>query len=396
MLCLIIAGEQIINKIMTFESNHLVMQPLLSFFCGLTRTNSSVLRALFAAFTAALAISSAHVAHASTQLNGAGSTAAAPVYNLWATARARSHAFTLSYDAVGSSAGIKKFQAKEVSFGASDVAISQAELDKNGWVMAPTFVTAAVPVVNLPKVGSNKIRLSGEVMAGIFSGEIARWNAAPITTLNPDLPLPDLAIKPIVRGDGSGTTYYFTEFLSASNAGWKAKYGAKSSIAWPAGFSQAQGAPAIAKLVKETVGAISYLDLTTASESGVSQVLVRNAANAFVAANAQSVNAAMTRSEWFTKNNFQASLINQEGVASWPIPMATFIYLPKITQTPAETQLALDFFVWALLRGDAALEGSSFVRLPDKLQGTVFKALSSVTDKSGRPMGMEALSRNAK
>lgn len=325
-------------------------------------------------------------------LSGAGSSAAAPVYRAWATAYGRTQAFQLNYDSVGSTRGLKKIHAREVSFGASDVAPPEQELVQDGLVLVPTFVSGVVPVVNLPKIGNGKLHLSGEVLAAIFLGQITRWNAPEIQSLNSALSLPDLPIKPVVRSDGSGTNHYFTDYLSKISPAWKERIGVKSTIAWPAAFMGAKGSESQAKTVKETVGAIGYIDFNYVSGYGLNPVQLRNAAGEFVAPGVDSFRAALRASAWYDEGNFHASLANLPGKASWPITMGSFVLLPKAGENSANSSQALRFFIWALLKGDQVVEGMSFVRLPDKIQALAFKNLSSVTDQQGRALGMEAWS----
>lgn len=322
-------------------------------------------------------------------LSGAGSSAAAPVYREWAKAYGRTQNFQLAYDPVGSTAGLKKIRDKEVGFGASDVAPPEHELIKDGLVLVPTFVTGAVPVVNLPKIGSSKLRLSGEVLAGIFLGEITRWSAPEIQRLNSGLTLPDLPIKPVVRSDGSGTTYYFTDYLSKISPLWKAKIGAKATVTWPTPFMGAKGSDGVAKAVKETAGAIGYIDFNYVAHYGLTSVQLRNATGEFVAPDVDGFRSALLESDWFGRGDFHASLANLQGKNSWPITMGSFVLVPKLSDRSEETAKALRFFLWALLKGDQVVEDMNFVRLPDKIQALAFKALSSVKDRQGKSLGLD-------
>lgn len=355
---------------------------------------SSRLHRLISTISFALLAQGLPLSGGAETLSGAGSSAAVPVYRAWATAYGRTQAFPfqLNYDPVGSTTGLKKIRAREVGFGASDVAPPEQELIQDGLVLVPTFVTGAVPVVNLPKIGNGKLRLSGEVLAGIFLGQITRWNAPEIQHLNSGLSLPDLPIKPVVRSDGSGTNHYFTDYLSKISPAWKERMGVKSTIAWPAAFIGAKGSDGEAKAVKETAGAIGYIDFNYMTSYGLNPVQLRNAAGEFAAPGVDSFRAALRASAWFSEGDFHASLANLPGKDSWPITMGSFILLPKLSDKPAETTQALRFFVWALLKGDQVVEGMSFVRLPAKIQSLAFKALSSVTDRQGKPIGMEAWS----
>jgi phosphate transport system substrate-binding protein len=354
-----------------------------------------IAESLWVTLVAVLALSPL-AASAGETLVGAGSSAAAPMYRAWATAYGRKQDFQLAYDPAGSSAGLKKIKANEVGFGASDVAPSEQDLAKDQLVLVPTFITGAVPVVNLPKVSNGRLRLSGDVLVGIFSGRITRWNAPEIRSLNSGLTLPDLGIKPVVRSDGSGTTYYFTDYLSHVSAEWKGKFGAKTSIAWPANFVGAKGSDNVAKTVNETVGAIGYIDFNYIDEYGLNPVQLRNAAGEFVSPTVGGLRAALRASDWYSTGDFHASLANLPGTQVWPITMGTFVLLPRVSNKPEETARALRFFVWVLLKGDQVAEDMSFVRLPNKMQALAYKALVSVTDQQGSPLGLMAMEKLSK
>jgi phosphate transport system substrate-binding protein len=294
----------------------------------------------------------------------------------------------LNYDAVGSSAGVKKIGAREVDFGASDVAPPEAELGKLGLVIFPIAITGIVPVVNLPKIGDGQLHLSGDVLARIYLGEITQWNAPPIALLNLGLNLPDLPIRVIARSDGSGTTYNLTDYLSKVNAAWKSGNGAKSTIAWPGSFVTVKGSDGIVKAVKETVGGIGYVDYGYVKDNRLTGVQIKNADNEFVSAGVGSFKAALQFSEWASKGTFNTTLTNQPGKSSWPITMGTFALLPQVTDKPEQTQRALKFFVWAFTSGDALVQSQNFVRLPDRVQAAAFKSITSVKDKAGTAIGL--------
>lgn len=324
-------------------------------------------------------------------LTGAGSSAAAPLYRAVATAYGSKQDFQLVYDPAGSSTGLKKIKAGEVGFGASDIAPSQTDLTKDQLVLVPTFITGVVPAINLPKLGPVSLRLTGPVLADIYLGKITRWNAPEIQSLNTDIKLPALEIKPVVRSDGSGTTFYFTDYLSRISPEWKEKFGAQSSIAWPANFTGVKGSDSVAKTVKETTGAIGYVDFNYVTEYSLGTVQLRNASGEFVSPGVATFRTALRASEWSGKGDFHATLANLQGSNVWPITMGTFVLLPKVSSKPAETANAVRFVIWAMLKGDRVIEAMSFVRLPDKMQALAYKELSSITDKDGRLIGLQAV-----
>jgi phosphate transport system substrate-binding protein len=321
-------------------------------------------------------------------ISGAGSSAAAPIYKTWAAEYQKVSGNILNYDAVGSSAGVKKIGAREVDFGASDVAPPESELGKLGLVVFPIAITGIVPVVNLPKISDGQLRMSGDVLARIYLGEIAQWNAPPIAQLNPNLSLPDLPIRVIARSDGSGTTFNFTDYLSKVNATWKSGNGTKSTIAWPGNFVAVKGSDGVVKAVKETVGGIGYVDYGYVKENRLVGIQMRNSDNEFVTAGVGTFRAALQASEWSGKGTFNSTLTNQPGKSSWPITMGTFALVPQVTDKPEQTQRALKFFVWAFTSGDALVQSQNFVRLPDRVQAAAFKSITSVRDKSGNLIGL--------
>jgi len=345
----------------------------------------------FTTFAALLALCPALPAAAAETLTGAGSGAGGPVYRAWAELSGRKQDVKLSFEPSGSAAGVQKIRARAVAFGATDVALSAQELAKDQLVLVPTFVTGMAPVVNLPKIANGKLRMSGEVLAAMYLGSVTRWNAPELQELNPGVALPDLAVKVFGRTDASGTSFYFTDYLSRVSPAWKDKFGAHTVNVWPSHVIAVKGFDPMAKAVKDTVGALGYVDYNLAVRENLNIVQLRNATGEFVAPNVESFRLALQRSEWTTKGNFLASLSNLSGHGVWPIPMGTFVLFPKTADKPADTTRALKFFAWTLFHGDQIAEEMGFVRLPDTMQSVAFKLLSSVTDQQGHALGIDAL-----
>jgi phosphate transport system substrate-binding protein len=317
-------------------------------------------------------------------LSGAGSSAAAPIYRSWAAQYQNAGGPGLSYESVGSSAGIKKIKAEQTGFGASDVAPSNDELSKSGLVLFPIAITGISPVVNLLKIGDGQLRLTGPVLARIFLGEIAQWNDPAVAQLNPGLSLPAMPIKVVVRSDGSGTTYNFADYLSKVNATWKTTYGAKTSLTWPSTFIGSKGSDGVVKSVKETIGAIGYVDYGYVKVNRLLSVQMADADGEFIQPSVASFRSAMQASEWNSKGTFSSTLTNIPGKGAWPITMGTFVLVPQVAKKVEQTTAALQFFVWAFMNGDALVQQNNFVRLPDRMQSLAFKAIASVKDSSGK------------
>ena len=324
-------------------------------------------------------------------ISGAGSSAAAPIYQSWAREYQKGSGVSLAYESIGSSAGLKKIKARETGFGASDVAPASDELARDGLVIFPIAITGIAPVINLPKVGDSQLRLTGEALARIFLGEINHWNAPELQKLNPGLALPDLPIKVVVRSDGSGTTYNFADYLAKVSPVWKEKNGVRTSFTWPAGFLAAKGSDGVVKAVKETAGAIGYVDYGYVRDNKLNAVQLKNLEGEFTKPSITAFRNALTNSEWVGKGSFTATLTNQPGKGTWPLVMGTFVVLPRVTEKPEQTLPALKFFVWAFLNGDTLVQENNFVRLPDRVQSTAFKTIASIKDKSGNLIGIDLL-----
>jgi phosphate transport system substrate-binding protein len=324
-------------------------------------------------------------------VTGAGSSAAAPIYQAWAREYQKATGIGMAYEAIGSSAGLKKIRAGEAAFGASDIAPSDAELAADQLVAFPIAITGIAPVINLPKVADGQLRLSGEVLAKIYMGAVDRWSAPDIRQLNPGLTLPDLPIRVVARGDGSGTTFNFTDYLSKQSSAWKEQYGAKATINWPAATMTVRGSDGIVAAVRETPGAIGYVDFGYLTEGKLASVQMRNKEGEFVRPGVHAFQAALASSEWASRGTFTTTLTDGAGKATWPLTMGTFVVVPRVTAKPEQTRTALQFFVWSFNHGDTLVRQSNFVRLPDRVQAAAFKAISSVRDKSGKPLGLSLL-----
>ena len=352
------------------------------------------MKTIYALLTLSWALLTTGAAGAQT-VTGAGSSAAAPIYRSWAKAYTKATGSGVAYDPVGSSAGMKKIQQQAVGFGATDVHPSDKDLIEHGLIALPVAITGISPIVNLPKVQNAQLRLTGEVLSRIFMGEITRWNAPDINALNPDTPLPDLPIKVVVRADGSGTTYNFADYLAKVSAPWKASFGVKTSIKWPDGHLAFKGSEGVAKGVRDTVGAIGYVDFGYVAEYGLASVQMRNAEGVFVKPSIDAFKAALANSEWSATGAFNNTLTQKPGKSVWPITMGTFVVFPKVTSNAEQTTQALKFIIWSFVNGDILVSENNFVRLPDRVQAAAFRVITSIRDQKGTPLGMSLISSSA-
>jgi phosphate transport system substrate-binding protein len=316
-------------------------------------------------------------------IHGAGSTAAALIYQGWGREYQNHAHVALTYESIGSGAGIKKIGAREVDFGATDVAPSDAELERAGLILIPVAITGIAPVFNIPRLNDQTLRLTGEVLAMIFMGQITRWDATEIADLNEGLKLPDMAIKVVVRSDGSGTSYNFGDYLGKVNKNWQGRMGAKTTYSWPENVIAVKGSDAVVKAVSDNSGSIGYVDFGYAREARLSVAQIKNSGGVYVKASAAAFRAALMGSSWVAKGVFKSSLTDMPGKDAWPLTMGTFVLIPKVFDSAEQATLTLNYFTWALLKGDKVVEENNFVRLPNLVQASAFRAMVAVKDKKG-------------
>jgi len=324
-------------------------------------------------------------------ISGAGSSAAQPLYRAWGAVYTQRAGIAIEYDAVGSSAGIKKIKEKQVDFGASDVAMSPEDLQQSQMIQFPSAISGIVPVVNIPGIKAGELKLSSAVLAGIFSHQITRWNDEAISSLNPGLSLPKAAIAAIARVDGSGSTYNLTDYLSRTSPLWKNNFGTQFIVKWPAEIQQVKGSSGIVAAVKQTSYSISYIDYNYVMQDKLAYVQLKNADGNFVAPNPASFESALNHSAWKTQGNFNEMLTEKSGANSWPITMGTFVIMPRIAVNSDKTIATLKFFSWGFIQGDRYVNNLDFVHLPDSVQAKIYKQMMTITDTKGNHLNWSPL-----
>ncbi len=330
-------------------------------------------------------------AHAADAISGAGSSAAAPVYKIWAAEYAKAKGAALDYAPIGSGAGMTKIKQHEVDFGASDIIASEADLKKFDLVMFPTVITGVVPVFNLAKVGPNAMHMTGEVLGRIFAGQITQWDAPEIKALNPGLALPSRPIHVIARADGSGTTYHFSDYLSRTSPAWKARYGVASHFDWPVGTLAVKGSGEVAKAVLATPDSISYIDYNYVIDHDLAGMSMKNAEGQFVSANVEAFHQAVMHSTWYTDGDFSTELSDLAGAGTWPITMGTYVAVPRIAISADRAQRTLGFLTWAYLHGDSLARQAKFVPLPERVQASAYREISRVVSTHGESLGARTM-----
>lgn len=315
-------------------------------------------------------------------VTGAGASFPAPLYAKWADAYNKTTGARINYQSVGSGAGMRQIKAKTVDFGASDAPLKDNELAKDGLVQFPTVIGGVVPVVNIAGVQPGQLKLSGQVLGDIYLGKVAKWNDPAIAALNPGVALPDAAIAPVRRADGSGTSFIFTNYLSKVNAEWKSKVGEGTAVNWPTGAG-GKGNEGVSAFVQRLPNSIGYVEYAYAKQNKMAHVLMRNASGAFVAPDDLTFKAAAAGADW--SKTFYQVLTEQPGKDAWPITGATFIMMHKVQDKPAQASAALKFFDWAYVNGDKAAADLDYVALPDSVKALVRKQWAEhIKDASGK------------
>ena len=339
---------------------------------------------------AALALAAAGGAFAAVpvlaqEITGAGSTFVAPVYTKWGEAAKSAIGVQVNYQAIGSGGGQTQIINRTVDFGASDAPMEAARLQSANLLQFPTVMGAVVPIVNLPGINSNQLKLTGPVLADIYLGKITKWNDPALAKLNPGVALPSFAIAPVYRADGSGTTFVFTSYLSAVSPEWKGGVGASTSVKWAAGTG-ARGNDGVAGTVKNIRGGLGYVENAYATQNNLTTTELQNKDGQFVAPTMAAFEAAAANGDWKGAQNFAVDLNNQPGATSWPIVSATFLLVPTNPKDGSRSADVLKFVDWAFKDGAAIASQLQYIPLPKAVQDNVRAAWRSSVMFNGQPV----------
>ena len=303
------------------------------------------------------------------QITGAGATFPNPVYQKWAEAARAATGIQVNYQSVGSGAGINQIRNRTVDFGATDAPLKPEQLAEANLLQFPTVMGSLVAIVNIPGIENEQLRLTGELLADIYLGKITRWNDPRIVDLNRGLTLPNLAIAPAYRADGSGTTFVWVSYLAAVSPEWKEKVGVGTSVRFPAGTG-ARGNEGVAGTVRQVRGAIGYVENAYAITNRLVTTQIRNKAGNFVKPSHESFTAAAAAADWSVPG-FAANIVDTPGPDAWPIVAPTFILLPTNPTDPARSANVRRFFDWAFANGDALAKELEYIPLPQATKDAV-------------------------
>jgi phosphate transport system substrate-binding protein len=318
-------------------------------------------------------IASARPVAAATQLTGAGATFPYPFFSKAFYEYSQKHQdVTVNYQSIGSGGGIQQFTAKTVDFGASDVPMNAEELKRaeasgGPAIQFPTTLGGIAVVYNLPGIVKGGLKLTRENVADIYLGKITKWNDPAIVKQNAGANLPDVAIVVVHRSDGSGTTYHFTDFLGHVSSEWKSKVGTAKSVSWPAPSAVGgKGNEGVAGQVRQTPGAIGYVELAYVIENKMTQAMVQNKAGRFVFCTASGVRSAAATRPNIDPTDF--SIVDAAGETSYPISGFSWGMVYESPGDKGRGKLVKDVLEWLVTGGQPIAATLNYVPLPTGIQ----------------------------
>ena len=312
------------------------------------------------------------------KIDAAGATFPDPIYKKWFGEFKAAHpSVQINYQAIGSGGGIKQLTEGTVDFGASDMPMTDAQIAdmKVKPLHFPTVLGGIVLTYNIPNVTA-PLKFSPEVLAGIYLGDIKKWNDPKITADNAGVKLPAEDIVVVHRSDGSGTTYVFADYLAKVSPTWKTKVGVNSSLSWPTGMGQSKN-DGVAGMVKQTPYSIGYVELIYAVQNKMAFAQLKNAAGKFVTASFDSVTAAAANSKDLGAD-FRGSITNASGPASYPISTYTWLLIPSQISDAGKKKAIVDFLTWMIGPGQTDAQPLSYSPLPKKIVDLEKKQIAEI------------------
>ncbi len=328
----------------------------------------------------AVALAGATLSARVVQITGAGATFPYPIYSKWFSEYNKQHPdVEINYQSIGSGGGIRQLTSRTVFFGATDGPMTSEQLQAApGRVLHfPTVLGADVPVYNLPGVTA-ELKFTGALLADIFLGKVTKWNDPQIAKINSGVSLPATDITVVHRSDGSGTTYIWADYLAKVSPEWKSRVGVATSVNWPVGVG-GKGNEGVAGLVRQTPGAIGYVELIYALQSKIAYGAVQNAAGEFLRATPAAVTKAAEAAAAKMPADFRVSITNAPGAGVYPISSFTWLLLYENPQDKAKGKVMVEFMKWALTDGQQFATALGYAPVPKNVVDMELKALAGIT-----------------
>jgi phosphate transport system substrate-binding protein len=317
----------------------------------------------------------------SVDLTGAGATFPYPLYSKWFADYATRTGVKINYQSIGSGGGIRQLSEQTVDFGASDSPMKDDELAKakGGAVLHfPTVLGAVALIYNLPDL-KQPLKLDGATLADIYLGTIKKWNDGRIAALNPGAALPNADILVVHRSDGSGTSFIFTDYLSAVSPKWNGGPGKGKEVQWPTGLG-AKGNEGVAGQVRQSVGAIGYAELAYAKQNKIATAMVKNAAGEYVEPSVESATAAAGAAAAALPANtdYRVSIVNAKGAGAYPIASFTWILVYQNQPDATKGKKVVDFLNWALTDGQKQAASLDYAPIPEAMSKQLVERLKTI------------------
>src|SRR5262249_51568649 len=329
---------------------------------------------------AVIALAIGSIATAQTiQVNGAAATFPNPIYSKWFSEYNKMHPnVEINYQSIGSGGGIRQLSAGTVFFGATDGPMTNDQIYAAGFPVLhlPTVLGGVVPVYNIPGY-DGELRFTGPVLADIFLGKVTRWNDGAISKLNPGANLPNLEITVVHRSDGSGTSYIWCDYLSKVSAEYKKTVGVATAVNWPVGVG-GKGNEGVAGLVKQTPGALGYVELIYALQNKIAYGSVQNAAGEFVRASTETVSNAAAGAAKAMPADFRVSIVNAPGRDVYPISSFTWLLFNERPGDRTKAKTMVDFAKWAITDGQKFTTDRGYAPLPKEVVALEMQALGRI------------------
>ena len=318
-------------------------------------------------------------------LTGAGATFPYPLYSKWFDMFHKSTGVQINYQSIGSGGGIQQVRAGTVDFGASDAPLNNQRMKEmpRQVVHFPTVAGAVVLAYNLPELKA-PLKMTPQIVTGIYMGKIKMWNDKAIAAANPGVALPGSPILPVHRSDGSGTTYIFVSYLAAVSTEWKEMVGVNTSVSWPVGIG-GKGNEGVSGLVRQTPGAIGYVELAYAKQNNFSVAHIQNKAGAYIEPSLASTTAAANGAAAALAKDVRTPIVNSPDPNAYPIAGLTFLLVYKEQRDAAKARALVEFINWSITEGQTVAEGLDYARLPESVVKVNQANLTTLT-AAGKPI----------
>ena len=331
-------------------------------------------------FSAAEPANNANVEHSVISIKGGGSQPISSLYVVWGERFAkRNKDVSMAYKISNVVKGIEDLESNKIDYAGSEIPLKPAVLKQKGLFQFPTALISFTPVANIPGVNTGQLRLDDATLAGIFLGDIKKWNDPRLKAINPGLPLPDADINTVHRNSGNTITYVLSHYLSKVNPEWAAEVGVGSTLKWPVGQEVGKGTNEdMMAYIKETPYTIGFTMLSLVLKNKLNLVKMKNKHGKFVSATPEGVMSASTNAKWNVEDGFFNELTNQPGEETWPFVMTGYATIKLIPANPAHTQTLFRFFESGLKYGQVEAVSADLIPLPDSVAVIIRDALKQL------------------